>query len=100
MRYLKRKILVTIEKEMRAIVLVDLLLITTIGANLATIITLIVSVYSLKKEVIRYSNSLQNIQQSIIEYINKVSISAEQKQEFNNSVLLNPTISNVAGVSK
>jgi uncharacterized membrane protein len=80
--------------------LVDLLLVTTIGANLATIITLIVSVYSLKKEVIRYSNNLQNIQQSIIEYINKVRISSEQKQEFNNSVVLNPTISNVVGVSK
>lgn len=75
--------------------MVDLLLITTIVANLATVITLIVSVYSLKKEVVKYSNNFQNIQNSIVEYIKKIQINNVQ---INNSVLSDVNIRNNARV--
>lgn len=78
--------------------MVDWLLVTTIGANLATIVALIVSVYSLKKEVVKYANNFQNMQNSVISYINKVDVSSDQNVQINNSTLYGVDIRNEAVV--
>ena len=51
--------------------MVDLLLVTTVGANVATIVALIVSIFYLKKEVAKYVNNVHILQESIINQINK-----------------------------
>lgn len=54
--------------------MVDLLLVTTVGANVATIVALIVSIFYLKKEVAKYVNNVHILQESIINQINKIEI--------------------------
>ena len=74
--------------------MVDWLLVTTIGANLATIAALIVSMYSLKREGVKYANNFLNMQNSVISYINKVDISSDQNVQSNNSTVYGLKIRN------
>ena len=46
---------------------------------MATIVALIVSIYSLKKEVAKYVSNVHILQESIINQINKIEVSSAQK---------------------